>query len=80
MPAWGRKWTGRFWLCWLRASATEKLEKDKAEAARILEAVKTGDFEKAAENLRTLLDMGLVSDPETQAKLRKYLEIGRAHV
>jgi hypothetical protein len=36
-----------------------QLESQKSEQARILEMIKTGDADKAAENLRFLLDAGL---------------------
>ena len=38
------------------------MEETKAEAARILEVIKTGDADKAAANLKFLADMGLISD------------------
>lgn len=57
-----------------RSVATETLEKEKAEAARILEVVKTGDPDKAAENLRVLLDTHLISDTTTRDNVQAYLE------
>jgi hypothetical protein len=57
-----------------RAKTTEALEKEKAEAARILEVVKTGDPDKAAENLKVLLDTYLISDKDTRTHLQTYLD------
>jgi hypothetical protein len=58
------------------ANATEKLEREKAESALILEVVKTGndDVKKAAGNLSALLQMGLITDPNTRASLQAYLD------
>jgi hypothetical protein len=58
-----------------RASTTRELERQKdernagleaskAEAARILEGLRAADTEKAAGNLRFLVDIGLVSDSD----------------
>ena len=49
-----------------------RIERQKAEAARILEVVKTGDSDKAAENLEFLLESGLLSKDTT--KIRAYLD------
>ena len=50
-----------------------EIENQKAEAARILEVVKTaGNSDKAAENLDFLLRTGLIS--KDTSKIRKYLE------
>lgn len=48
-------------------------ERNKAEAARILEVVKTADPDKAADNLTFLLDSGLIADEDLVSKLRDYL-------
>ena len=50
-----------------------ELEKLKAENARILEAIKTGNPDKAAENLRFMLDTGLIQSAETVIRLREDL-------
>ena len=50
------------------------LEVTKAEHARMLEMIKTGDADKAAENLRFLVDTGLISDPVVLTKLEDFLE------
>ena len=50
------------------------LEVTKAEHARMLEMIKTGDADKAAENLKFLVDTGLISDPDVLKKLEDFLE------
>jgi hypothetical protein len=52
-----------------KANNDRKLERQKAEDARIVSAI-TGETSKATERLRFLLDTHLVTDPET----RKYIE------
>ena len=44
-----------------KADGTRKIEKAKAEAARILGVI-TNDTEKSAENLQFLVDAGLITD------------------
>ena len=55
-----------------KASATLDLEERKAEAGRILEALKTGDPDKAAANLELLVETNLVKTEA--ASISKYLE------
>jgi hypothetical protein len=50
------------------------LENLKSEQARILEMIKTGDADTAAENLTFLLSAGLIADPKTFAKLSSFLK------
>ena len=50
------------------------IEELKSEHTRILEMIKTGDPDEAAENLNFLLDAGLISNPETITKLREPLK------
>lgn len=50
-----------------------QLEKEKAEQGRILEMIKTGNPDKAAENLGFLLQSGLISDASIIARLRTFL-------
>ena len=57
-----------------RAELTLKLESSKAEAARILEVVKTADPDRAAVNLRVLMETYLISDPDTRAGIKAYLD------
>jgi hypothetical protein len=49
------------------------LEDAKAEAARILEMIKTGEPDKAAVNLQFLLDTGLSANLKTRESLKEYL-------
>ncbi len=55
-----------------RALFNDKLESSKSEAARILEVIKT-DPEKAANNLKFLIETGLVSDRNIQKSVTEYL-------
>nr|WP_299382240.1 hypothetical protein [Allomuricauda sp.] len=52
--------------------ATLELEKQKAEAARILEVVKTGNPDIAAENLKFLLETGLIT--KDSARISAYID------
>lgn len=56
----------------LNASSAQSLEESRAESGRILEAIKTGDTEKAAANLEFLLDAGLLTDSRAD-RIRDYL-------
>lgn len=58
----------------LAADFQISLEDRKAEQGRILEMLKTGDPDKAAENLEFLLQTGLIADTAISEKLRIYLE------
>lgn len=51
-----------------------ELEGSKAESARILEMIKTGDAEGAAANLGFLLDAGLIADQTLSEKVQKFLK------
>jgi hypothetical protein len=57
-----------------QSRTTLELEKTKSEAARILEVVKTNDPDKAAANLRFLIDTGLISDSGTRNQIQAYLD------
>ncbi|MEA2880168.1 MAG: hypothetical protein QOF14_5364 [Hyphomicrobiales bacterium] len=50
------------------------LENSKAESARILEMIKTGDTERAASNMDFLLKSGLVTDETRAARLAQFLK------
>jgi len=52
--------------------STLKLEQTKSEAARILEVVKTNDPDKAAANLKFLIEVGLIVDARDQ--IQAYLD------
>lgn len=60
-------------VAYTSGSAQRRLEADKAEQARILEVIKTGNADKAAENLRFLLDAGLITDADIRSALVHYL-------
>jgi hypothetical protein len=57
-----------------RAEQAARLEESKAEAERILESIKTLNPEKAAANLKFLLEAGLIMEPSRRASLQKYVE------
>lgn len=59
-------------VAWLNGSSQRELEDKKAEAARIIEALKTGDPDVAAENLNLLVEAGLVR--ESANDIRAYLK------
>jgi GH24 family phage-related lysozyme (muramidase) len=50
-----------------------RLEAQKSEQARILEMIKTGSPDKAAANLKFLLQAGLISDSTTRQNLTRFL-------
>lgn len=50
-----------------------ELELVKAEQGRILEAIRTGNPDRAAENLQFMLDVGLITTPGLTEKLRSAL-------
>jgi hypothetical protein len=55
-----------------RAQQTLDLERHKADAARVLEVIKTTDPFKIRENLLFLERVGLVTDPTIMVPLRQY--------
>jgi hypothetical protein len=57
----------------LNGIAQRDLEDQKSEQTRILEMIKTGSPDKAAENLKFLLEAGLISDKARAGKLRDFL-------
>ncbi len=76
---------GNAWLAYYNGAAQRELEttrndgqlrieNSKAEAARILEVIKTDDTEKAAVNLAFLLDAGLITDDKRKAALKSFLD------
>ena len=59
----------------VNSSWERQLDRDRAEAARILEVVKTNnDPDKAADNLRFLVDLKLVSDASVIEAVEAYLK------
>jgi hypothetical protein len=57
-----------------KADAQQALEESKAEAARILEVIKTNDPDKAATNLRFLLDTGMIGSENRRRDLSAFLK------
>ncbi|HME10833.1 MAG TPA: PHB depolymerase family esterase [Bryobacteraceae bacterium] len=53
--------------------AQQSLEEFKADSARLLQMIGTSDPDKAAANLQFLLDVGLVSNANTAARLKESL-------
>jgi GH24 family phage-related lysozyme (muramidase) len=60
-------------VAYLNGSAQTALEAQKSEQARILEMIKTGNPDTAAENLRFLLDAGLIRDLDIRRDLTTFL-------
>jgi hypothetical protein len=52
----------------------EPLKKPKQKAARILEVIRTNDPDKAAVNLKFLVDAGLISDAVRRKDLQAFLD------
>jgi hypothetical protein len=65
---------GNALVAYTTSVSAENLEAQKAEHARILEVVRTGDPDKAAVNLRFLLRAGLIDDGRTRARLTTFLD------
>jgi GH24 family phage-related lysozyme (muramidase) len=65
---------GNAWVAYFNGTSQTALEKLKSEQARILEMIKTGNADKAAENLQFLLDAGLIVDPAIGARLTTFLK------
>lgn len=61
-------------LAFINGRQQRTLEAEKSEQQRILEMIKTGNADKAAENLRFLLAAGLISDVELEARLQTFLD------
>jgi Trypsin-like peptidase domain len=61
-------------VAFLNGIQQRNLERERAEEARILEVLKTGDPDKAAENLTFLLDAGLISNDQTRRQLSQFIE------
>jgi hypothetical protein len=57
-----------------RAGEQQRLESYRAESDRILETIKTGNSESAAENLSFLLKTGLIETPTLVNRLRDFLQ------
>lgn len=57
----------------MNAGSQVELEREKAEQARILEMIKTGNTETAAKNIKFLLEVGLIRNKETEQSLHSFL-------
>lgn len=60
-------------LSYLSSDSQTRLETQKSEQLRILEMIKTGDPDKAASNLRFLLEAGLIRDVSLRNDLQRFL-------
>lgn len=65
--------TGNAVVAYSNNSAQRSLEAQKSEQARILEVIKTGSPDKAAANLRFLLQAGLINDKSIRRQLTAFL-------
>ena len=65
---------GNALVAYLNGASQTKLERQKSEQARILEMIKTGSPDKAAENLRFLVDAGLIRDAGIRRDLTAFLD------
>ena len=59
---------------WFNGMQARNLEETRAEAARILEVMKTGNSTNATYNLKFLLDAGLIADPERRNAISQAIE------
>jgi GH24 family phage-related lysozyme (muramidase) len=66
--------TGNALVAYLNGASQTKLEGQRSEQARILEMIKTGSPDKAAENLRFLVDAGLIRDAGIRRDLTGFLD------
>ena len=64
---------GNALVSYTNANSQRELEAQKAEQARILEMIKTGDPDRAAENLRFLISAGLVTDAPLKKSVTDFL-------
>ena len=65
---------GNFVVAIVNGFQDRQLEAQRSEQTRILEMIKTGDPDLAAENLRFLLDAGLVETPSIVQNLSEFLQ------
>jgi hypothetical protein len=69
---------GNAWVSYSNANSLRELEALKAEQARLLEMIKTGDPDKAAENLRFLINAGLIGDSSLRKSVVDFLATRKA--
>ncbi|QRM55331.1 M15 family metallopeptidase [Sinorhizobium sp. BG8] len=65
--------TGNALVTYVSARQQRALEESKAEAARILEMIKTDDTEKAKANLAFLVEAGLISSTDVREKISNFI-------
>src|SRR5687768_6307386 len=65
---------GNAGIAFVNTSKQAQVEQVRAEAARILEVVKTSDPDKAAANLRFLTETGLLADSNLRREILEYLD------
>lgn len=58
----------------IRAASEAARLRTRSESELILSVLDTGNPDSAAENLKFILDIGLINDPDLSAKLQRYLE------
>lgn len=61
-------------VAWVNGMQARTVEETKAEAARILEVIRTNDPDKAAVNLKFLVDAGLISDAVRRKDIQAFLD------
>lgn len=59
-----------------RAKADADLARQKADSDLVLEATKSPDYDTRVNNLKSILALGLVADPSTEARLKNGLDSG----
>ena len=69
--------TGNAVVAFVGGYQGQALEDRRAESTRILEMIKTGSPDKAAENLGFLVDAGLIEDPHRLDAIRHFLATRR---
>jgi hypothetical protein len=66
---------GNAGVTWISSREQFALERSKSEATRILEVVRNADPDKAAINLKFLIDAGLIADQPTRDQIQEYLKM-----
>jgi tetratricopeptide (TPR) repeat protein len=65
---------GNIFLAYLNGELQRQLEAQKSEYTRILEMIRTGDPDQVAENLKFLLEAGLIDDRDTYKEIDEFLK------
>jgi hypothetical protein len=61
-------------IAWVNGMQARTVEETKGEAARILEVIRTDNPDKAAVNLKFLVDAGLISDAGRRKNIQAFLD------